>query len=231
MSAAAGLRSMGEAVPVPGQLVEAASGACLLRFSLPPSLPIPLHVAAPEGVRLVTWAFAGLEAGAADGPVCLLALEAGGAALRDSVSVATHFRDLAVGPEPASAETVSAAERTLLARALLASGLSGLGTLGGLFGLVEASVAALPTADDAPALADETGGWSISGTAIPLGLLFRVPAGWGCARVTRAALRFAGHPRQHLTLEPVWGAAPEGRPERGFALHAHSFTALTTRGP
>lgn len=216
---------------VPARLIEAALGACVLRFPLPPSLPIPLHIASPEGVGLVTWAFAGLEAAAADGPVCLLALDGDGAALREGVSVATHFRDLALRLEPAPAGALSAAERDLLARALLSAGTSGLGTLGALFGLVEAAVAALPVADEAPDLADEAGGWSISGTAIPLGLLFRGPAGWGCARVTRAALRFAGHPRQHLTLDPVWGAAPEGLPARAFALHAHGFTALTTSGP
>ncbi|BAU89462.1 hypothetical protein MPPM_0857 [Methylorubrum populi] len=230
MSGAAVSRPMREeTAPVSGQLVEAAPGAYLLRFPLPPSLPIPLHVASPEGVRLVTWALAGLDADAADGPVCLLALEADGAALRGGVSVATHFRDLALRPEPAPADALSAAERALLARALLSAGTSGLGTLGALFGLVERSVAALPVADDAPDLADEAGGWSLGGTAIPLGLLFRTGAGWGCARVTRSALRFAGHPRQHLTLEPVWGAAPAGLPERSFALYAHGFTALTTR--
>ena len=231
MSAAAILRPTEGAALVPVRLIEAAPGACVLRFPLPPSLPIPLHVASPEGVRLVTWAFAGLEAAASDGPVCLLALEADGAALREGVSVATHFRDLALRPEPAPADALRAAERELLARALLSAGTSGLGTLGALFGLVEASVAALPVADDAPDLAAGAGGWTISGTAIPLGLLFRVPAGWGCARVTRAALRFAGHPRQHLTLDPVWGAVPDGLPERAFALHAHGFTALTTSGP
>ena len=94
MSAAALSRPMEE--PVPGRLVEAAPGACVLRFPLPPSLPIPLHVAAPENVRLVTWVFSGLEAGAPDGPVGLLALEAEGAALRGGVTLATHFRDLVV---------------------------------------------------------------------------------------------------------------------------------------
>lgn len=214
-------------MPVPGQLVEAAAGACLLRFPLPPSLPIPLSVAAPEGVRLVTWALAGLDAGAADGPIGLLALEAGGTALRDGLTVATHFRDIRVSPEPAPAERLSPAERNLLARALLSSGAPGLAPLGRLFGLVEAAVCALPIAGDAPDLAEADGGWTLGGTAVPHGLLFRSRAGWGCARVSGSRLRFAPHPRQRLTLEPLWGARPEGLPERAFALHAHGFTALT----
>ena len=214
--------------PVPGRLVEAAPGACVLRFPLPPSLPIPLHIAAPEKVRLVTWVFSGLEAGAPDGPVCLLVLEAESAALRVGVTLATHFRDLVVRPEPASGDALSPAERTLLARALLSAGTAGLAPLGGLFGLLEPAVTALPVAEDAPDLADEDGGWSLGGTAVPHGLLYRVRAGWGCARVAQARLRFGRHPRQHLTLETFWGAAPEGLPERSFALHAHGFTALTT---
>ena len=91
--------------------------------------------------------------------------------------------------------------------------------------------AALPAAEDAPDLADEDGGWSLGGTAVPHGLLFRTRAGWGCARVARSRLRFGNHPskhpRQNLTLEPVWGAPPEGLPERSYALSAHGFTALT----
>ena len=216
--------------PVPGRLIEAAPGAFVLRFPLPPSLPVPLHVAGPEGVRLVTWALAGLEAGAREGPVGILALEAD-APPGDGLILATHFRDLALRPEPAAAGILSAAERTLLARALLSAGPAGLAPLGRLFGLVEAAVAALPVAEDAPDLADAEGGWSLGGTAVPHGLLFRARAGWGGARVSQSRLRFGRHPRQHLTLEPVWGAAPEGLPERSFALHAHGFTALTTGGP
>ncbi|CAO4152116.1 hypothetical protein [Methylorubrum aminovorans] len=226
MSAAALSRPMEE--PVSGRLVEAAPGACVLRFPLPPSLPIPLHIAAPENMRLVTWVFSGLEAGAPDGPVCLLVLEAESAALRGGVTLATHFRDLAVRPEPAASDALSPAERTLLAQALLSAGTTGLAPLGRLFGLVEAAVAALPVAADAPDLADAEGGWSLGGTAVPHGLLYRARAGWGGARVSQARLRFGRHPRQHLTLELVWGAAPEGLPERSFALHAHGFTALTT---
>ncbi|MFF8800840.1 MULTISPECIES: hypothetical protein [unclassified Methylobacterium] len=218
----------GEPAPVAGRLVEAAPGALVLRFPLPPSLPIPLHVAAPKDVALVTWAFAGLEAGASEGPVGLLAIDASGAALGETLTLATHFRDLTLRLEPASADALSAAERTLLARALLSSGAAGLPLLGRLFALVEAAVTALPVAADAPDLADEAGGWTLGGTAIPHGLLFRTRAGWGCARVARAALGFKPHPRQRLTLDPVWGAAPEGLPERSFALHAHGFTALTT---
>ena len=217
-----------EPAPVAGRLIAAAPGALVLRFPLPPSLPIPLHVAAPEGVALVTWAFAGLEAGASGGPVCLLALDATGIAVGETLTLATHFRDLILRPEPASADALSAAERTLLARALLSSGTAGLPLLGRLFTLVEAAVTALPVAEDAPDLADEAGGWTLGGAAIPHGLLFRSRAGWGCARVARAALGFKPHPRQRLTLDPVWGAAPEGLPERSFALHAHGFTALTT---
>lgn len=224
MSAAALSRS---AKPVPGRLIEAAPGACVLRFPLPPSLPIPLHIAAPETVRLVSWVFSGLDAGAPDGPICLLALEADSAALREAVSVATHFHDLVVRPEPAASDVLPPAERILLARALLSAGPSGLAPLGRLFDLIEAAVIALPVAEDAPDLADEDHGWTLGGTAIPHGLLFRSHAGWGCARVAGARLRFGRHPRQHLTLEPVWGAAPEGLPERCFALHAHGFTALT----
>ena len=220
--------SNGASASVPGQLIDAAPGACLLRFPLPPSLPIPLHIAAPETVRLVTWVFSGLEAGAPDGPICLLALEAESAALREGVSLATHFRDLVVRPEPAASDVLPSAERTLLARALLSAGRAGLGPLGRLFGLVEAAVIALPVAEDAPDLADDDGGWSLGGTAVPHGLLFRVGAGWGCAQVAGARLCFGKHPRQRLTLEPVWGAAPEGLPERSFALCAHGFTALTT---
>ncbi|CAO4138408.1 hypothetical protein LPLAFNJD_LOCUS179 [Methylorubrum aminovorans] len=226
MSAAALSRPMQE--PVPGRLVEAAPGACVLRFPLPPSLPIPLHIAAPENVRLVTWVFSGLEAGAPDGPVCLLVLEAESAALRGGVTLATHFRDLVVRPEPAASDALSPAERPLLARALLSAGTTGLAPLGRLFGLIEAAVAALPVAEDAPDLADAEGGWSLGGTAVPHGLLYRARVGWGGARVSQSRLRFGRHPRQHLTLEPVWGAAPEGLPERSFALHAHGFTALTT---
>ena len=214
--------------PVSGRLVEAAPGACVLRFPLPPSLPIPLHIAAPEKVRLVTWVFSGLEAGAPDGPVCLLVLEAESAALRGGVTLATHFSDLVVRPEPASGDALSPAERTLLAGALLSAGTAGLAPLGCLFGLLEPAVTALPVAEDAPDLAEGEGGWSLGGTAVPHGLLYRVRAGWGCARVAQARLRFGRHPRQHLTLETLWGAAPEGLPERSFALHAHGFTALTT---
>lgn len=213
--------------PVPGRLIEAAPGAFVLRFPLPPSLPIPLHVASPDGVRLVTWVLAGLEAGAGEGPVGLLALDADDGALGDGLTLATHFRDLAIRPERSAADALGAAERSLLARALLSAGASGLVPLGRLFGLVEASVAALPIAEGAPNLADEAGGWTLGGTAIPHGLLFRTRAGWGCARVVEARLRFGRHPRQRLTLEPLWGAAPEGPPERAFALHAHGFTALT----
>ncbi|MGE7155114.1 hypothetical protein ACQKJ1_15365 [Methylorubrum rhodesianum] len=223
--------SSGAPASLPGQLIEAAPDACVLRFPLPPSLPIPLYVSAPEGVRLVTWVLDGLGAGAAEGPVCLLVLEGAGAALRDGVTVATHFRDLAVQPAPAWADALSAAERILLARALLSAGTAGLAPLGRLFGLVEAAIAALPVAEDAPDLTDEDGGWSLGGTAVPHGLLFRTRAGWGCARVARSRLRFGNHPskhpRQNLTLEPVWGAHPEGLPERSYALSAHGFTALT----
>lgn len=226
MSAAALSRPMEE--PVPGRLVEAAPGACVLRFPLPPSLPIPLHIAAPENVRLVTWVFSGLEAWAPDGPICLLALEAEGAALSGGVTLATHFRDLVVRPEPAAGDALSPAERNLLARALLSAGPIGPAPLGRLFGLVEAAVTALPVAEDAPDIADEDGGWSLGGTAVPHGLLYRARVGWGGARVLQSRLRFGHHPRQHLTLEPVWGAAPEGLPERSFALHARGFTALTT---
>lgn len=215
------------AKPVPGRLIEAAPGACVLRFPLPPSLPIPLHIAAPENVRLVTWVFSGLDADAPDGPICLLALEAESAALPESVSIATHFHDLSVRPERAANDVLPLAERTLLARALLSAGTTGLAPLGRLFGLIEAAVIALPVAEDAPDLADEDHGWTLGGTAIPHGLLFRGRAGWGCARVAGARLRFGKHPRQHLALEPVWGAAPEGLHERSFALHAHGFTALT----
>ncbi len=228
MKAAARSWPIGEAAPVPGQCVEAAPGACVLRFPLPPSLPIPLHVAAPEGVRLVTWAFAGLDAAAPDGPIGLLALEADHGSLGESLILATHFRDLAIRPERASPDSLRASERTLLARALLSAGPTALAPLERLFGLVETAVAALPTAADAPDLADAAGGWTLGGTAIPHGLLFGGRAGWGCARVLRTALGFGPHPRQRLTLAPLWGAAPQGLPERAFALHAHGFTTLAT---
>lgn len=211
---------------VPGRLIEAASGTFVLRFPLPPSLPIPLHVAGPAGVRLVTWALAGLEAGAQEGPIALLALEADDIPLGDGLTLATHFRDLVIRSERAAAEALSATERSLLARALLSAGPPALAPLGRLFSLVETAVATLPIADDAPSLANEAGGWSLGGTAIPHGLLFRARAGWGSARILRASLGFGNQPRQRLTLAPVWGEAPEGLPERVFALHAHGFTAL-----
>lgn len=235
--------------PVPGQLIASAAKASLLRFPLPPSLPIPLGVAVPEEVRLVTWAFAGLgalsaegDAGSAEaratepgprdgaaGPVCLLALAAALPLAGETLTVATHFRDIAVRLEPTSAEALSATERDLLARALLSAGATALAPLGDLFGLVGPAVAALPMADDAPDLAAEEGGWTLRGGAIPHGLLFRTGSGWGCARVVSSRLGFAGGPRQQLAVAPLWGAAPVGRPDRAIALHAHGFTPLATR--
>ncbi|WP_342153019.1 hypothetical protein [Methylorubrum sp. SB2] len=212
--------------PTPGRLFAGSHDTAVLRFPLPPALPIPIGIAAPAGVTLATWAFSGLEEGAAGGPVGLLALEGmpGG-----DLTLATHFRDIPIRPEPASG-ALSEAERLLLARALLSAGPSGLSALAGLFALIEPALAALALApaDDAPALIPEGPGYTLTGTAIPHALLIRTAAGWSCARVATGRLRFAGGARVALALEPLWGAAPEGV-QGAVALHAHGFVPLHVR--
>lgn len=207
--------------PTPGRFFPGTNGTGLLRFPLPPSLPIPLGIAAPAGVSLAAWAFAGLEEGAPGGPVCLLGLEgtAGG-----DVTLATHFRDIPIRAEPAP-EALSEAERVLLARALLSAGPAGLPALAGLFPLIEPALAALPVADDAPALTADGARATLTGTAVPHALLTRSETGWGCARVASARLGFAGGARIALALDPLWGAGPAGL-RAAFALHAHSVTPL-----
>lgn len=210
--------------PTPGRLLAGSRNTALLRFPLPPALPIPLGIAAPEGVTLATWAFSGLEEGDAGGPVCLLALEG---TPQGDLTLATHFRDIPIRPEPAS-DALSEAERLLLARALLSAGPTGVAALAGLFALIEPALSTLMPAADAPALIPEGPGYLLTGTAIPHALLVHTAAGWACARIETGRLRFAGGARIALTLEPLWGAPPEGA-RAGFALNAHGFVPLHVR--
>ncbi|KQT45404.1 hypothetical protein ASG52_14655 [Methylobacterium sp. Leaf456] len=214
--------------PTPGRLFAGSQNTAVLRLPLLPALPIPLGIAAPAGVTLATWAFSGLEEGAAGGPVCLLALEGtlDGILGRD-LTLATHFRDIPIRCEPAS-EALSEAERTLLARALLSAGPSGLAALAGLLSLIEPALAALAPTDDAPALTQTGPGATLTGTAIPHALLIHTAAGWGCARVATGRLHFAGDACVRLTLEPLWGAAPDGA-RAAVALQAHGFVPLRVR--
>lgn len=211
--------------PTPGQLFAGSRNTALLRFPLPPALPIPLGIAEPTGVTLATWAFASLEEGAAGGPVGLLALEGmpGG-----DLTLATHFRDIPIRPEPAAPDALSDAERALFARALLSAGPNGLTALSGLLPLVEPALAGLTLAEDAPALLPNGTAVTLTGKDVPHALLLRSGAGWGCARVARARLGFAGEPRIGLTLDPLWGAAPESA-QAAVALHAHGFVPLRVR--
>lgn len=211
--------------PTPGQLFAGSQNTAVLRFPLPPALPIPLGIAAQEGVTLATWAFSGLEEGAAGGPVCLLVL---GGIPGGDLTLATHFREIPLRPEPAAPDAFSDAERRLLARALLSAGPSGLSALAGLSALIEPALVALVPADDAPALIPEGPGYALTGTAVPHALLTRSAAGWGCARVAEARLRFAGGARIGLALEPLWGTPPEGA-RAAVALHAHGFVPLLVR--
>lgn len=212
--------------PTPGQLFTGSRNTAVLRFFLPPALPIPLGIAAPEGVTLATWAFSGLDEGAIGGPVCLLALEG---VPGSDLTLATHFRDIPIRPEPASPDGLEAGERSLLARALLSAGPAGLPALAGLFPLIDVALAALAPSEDAPALVAEGPRYALTGTAVPHALLLDAADGWGCARVAAGRLRFAGGPRIGLALDPLWGAKPEGV-RRAVALHAHGFTPLTVRG-
>jgi hypothetical protein len=211
--------------PTPGHLFAGSQNTAVLRFPLPPALPIPLGIAAPGGVTLATWAFSGLEEGAVGGPVCLLAVEGttGG-----DLTLATHFRDIPIRPEPRAPDVLSAAERALLARALLSAGPSGLTVLAGLLPLVETALAAFTPAADAPALLPEESGYALTGKDVPHALLLRSEAGWGCARVKRARLGFAGGPRVGLALDPLWGTPPTSA-RAAFALHAHGFVPLAVR--
>lgn len=211
--------------PTPGQLFAGSRNTAVLRFPLPPALPIPLGIAAPDGVTLATWAFSGLEEGAAGGPVGLLALEG---TPGPDLTLATHFRDIPIRCEPAASRALSDAERALLARALLSAGLSGLAALSGLLPLVEPALAGLTPAGDAPALILGGTATTLTGKDVPHALLLRTASGWGYARVARARLGFAGGPRIALTLDPLWGAAPEGA-QAAVALQAHGFVPLHVR--
>lgn len=209
----------------PGQLFAGSQNTAVLRFPLPPSLPIPLGIAAPEGVTLATWAFSGLEEGATGGPVCLLALEG---IPGSDLTLATHFRDLPIRPDAASPDALGDPERKLLARALLTAGPAGLPALAGLFPLIETALSAFAPEDGAPALIAEGPHHALTGTAVPHALLLHAADGWGCFRVAAGRLRFAGGPRTELALDPLWETRPEGI-RAAFALHAHGFTPLIVR--
>ena len=211
------------AAVLPGALFPGAGGLHVLRLPLPPSLPIPLGLAAPEGVALVTWAFSGLGEGAAEEPVGLLVLSG---AVTGPVTLATHFRDIAIQPAPAPAAELGAAERALVARALLSAGMAGAAALADALGLFGEALAALAPEPDAPRLAVAGAAWTLDGTAVPHGLVFETGEGWACARVAAARLGFAGGARIRLALEPLWGAAPDEAPRAAIALHAHGFTPL-----
>ncbi|WP_232631479.1 hypothetical protein [Methylobacterium sp. Leaf118] len=209
--------------PTPGHYYAGRNGTGLLRFSLPSSLPIPLGITAPTGVSLASWAFAGLEEEARGGPVCLLALDG----IPDGpVTLATHFRDLAIHPEPARPDALDEAERRLLARALLSAGPAGLPALAGLFPLIEAALSSLPIAEDAHALSPGGPGYMLTGTLVPHALLLYAESGWSGARVATARLGFAGGARIGLGLDaPLWGTRP-ARVRAAIALNTHGFTPL-----
>ncbi|WP_375462387.1 hypothetical protein [uncultured Methylobacterium sp.] len=229
----------GRAPGIDGRTIRLGPGWYLCKFRLPTAMPIPLGIARPEHLDLVTWAFAGMSA-AASRPTCLLvarprgreaeaALEGGGALV-----VATHFRDLHVSSSPARPpDELPPDERAVLARAVLSAVTARtVGPLAALFPLLAPALRAMPLAKDAPELAldpERPGSCSVSGADVPNYLVLDGPAGASCARVGTARLTFAPRPRMDLDLDPVWGPAPDRGPERAYLVGTGRFTPARLR--
>lgn len=227
-----------------GRLIAHTARTAILRYPLSTALPIPLAVAAPAGIRLVTWAFAGLNAADPRG-LLVLALDEG-ASLGAGLRLATHFRnvDIALG---AATDDVGPDERALIARALLAAASpEETAALADLTGLLGEAIAALAPDDKAPVLTHGEGGWRLSGSAVPGHLLLRAGSAWSCHRVARASLHFGGsritsgagsqdegaggkavdpdRPQAHLILESAWGETPAACPTHAIGLTRDGFT-------
>ena len=219
--------------PVEGRAYRAGTRLLVLRLPLPTSLPIPLGVAAPPGLALVTWVFAGLKPSEAEGPRVLLLLaaedEAASAlAAGTRFTVATHFRDLAVDAEPGGTlDDLPAGERALVARAAL-SGVAAchVSALADLVGAIP-SEATVPAQDAAEiAFHVKTRACVIASSDVPNFLLFRANAAWSCHRVARARVATAEPARADLDIEAVWGGPPAETPDAAIGLFTSRFAAL-----
>lgn len=230
-------KDTGRMISSSGRTIRLGPDWYLCRLALPTSLPIPLGIEEPHGLDLVTWAFSGVTAAAAD-PACLLILRPRDAAARSALDsgtrlvVATHFRAMAVVlPAAEPAETLSQADRHTVARAIapvidphLAQGLSA------VFPLLRRALALWPVPDDAPTVTmDRTGRatCTLSGVEMPDYLLFPGEAGVACARVAEARLRFDRAARMDLDLERLWG--PDVPPSLDRAILVGAGTATPAR--
>lgn len=211
--AAAGMSEDGPS-RLEGRLVARGERTAILRYPLSTALPIPLAVAAPSGIRLVTFAFAGLDAADRRGPRGLLVLALGeGNGLGAGLRLATHFCDIDIALG-AAADAAEPEERALAARALLAAASPDeTAALADLIGPLGEAIAALPPDAEAPVLAQDEGDWRLTGTAVPGHLLLRAGEAWSCHRVARAHLHLGGSPRDAGTSRPP--PPPEARGAAG----------------
>lgn len=214
-----------------GRLFAAGNGVLVCRYPVATDLPIPLGIAVPAGLRLLTWAFAGFGAAERD-PVGLLVLHDPDDALREggALTLETHFRDLGIAcPKPRPVAELTASDRAALGGAVLAAVTpETLEALATLFTLLAPAVADAPVPADAPRLTlarDGDAAATLGGSIVPNYLLLRARTTWICVRVAQATLRFGPSPAASLTLAPAWGN-PRGAPvEAALLLGPGSVTA------
>ncbi|KQP83026.1 hypothetical protein [Methylobacterium sp. Leaf117] len=229
------------------RLFAAGNGVLVCRYPVGTDLPIPLGIAGPAGVGLLTWAFTGFGADARD-PAGLLVLTDAGAALAKggTLVLATHFREVALTcPKPRPVAELTAPARAALAGAVLAAVTPAtLDALATLFPLLapafletpvpDMPARNMPARDAAPRLAiarDSDSQATLSGSGVPNYLLVRAGTTWSCARVVRADLRFGPAPETRLGLETVWGNPRDLAVAQALLLGTGSVTPATIGKP
>lgn len=236
-SAAHGATCAGAAVQ--GRTRRLGTAWYLCTFPLPTSLPIPLGIASPSGLALVTWAFSRLTPDDA-GPAGLLIVAprdaAGRAALEAGTRlvVATHFRDMPVLCGAAEAEaTIRPDDLDAVAKAVVSAVMPETApVLATLFPLLARSVAALTAPAGVPEVTMDLQGphaCTLWGTEIPNHLLVASGTDVACARVREARMRFAPETAVVLDLEPLWGPDSAYSADRAVLVGANRFTVANRR--
>lgn len=221
--------------PIAARLFAAGHGVLVCRYPVASDLPIPLGIAAPGGVRLLTWAFTGFGAADPD-PAGLLVLHDPEDRLAQggTLILETHFRDSALAcPGPRPVVDLTAPERAALGGAVLAAVTPGtLDALATLFPLLAPPIAEAPVPDSAPRLTlarDSDAQATLTGSTVPNYLLVRAGTTWSCTRVARAELRFGPAPEMTLALAPAWGRPRDGAVHAALLLETGGLRASALR--
>lgn len=215
---------------VAGQLFAVSEGLFIVRYPLSTALPIPLRL---RGGHLLTWAFCGLGPSGAD-PAALIVFTAD--APPESLTVETHFHDLAVTVPPVQAGTdLDPAARAALCPAVLgALAPATVAPLAGMLPLLGAALSALAESRENPSGPrpglTPTGGTGaiLTGSRVPGYLVLRAGARWRCLRIAGARLSFGAEPRAVLDLAEA-GGPPEGPAEAALLVWPGEIVAAEVR--